>query len=118
MGFKLHSNKTHAYATLGGSLNILKFMDWLYYDATIYLQRKFAKYDEFKSIYIQYKNSLLNNRKIVQLSLNNDYIQTFDNKEIASKVLNLHPLSIYNVCTGRAKTAGKFIFCFKRNYNN
>lgn len=34
---------------LGGKPNILKFLDWLYKDATIFLQRKYDKYIDYKT---------------------------------------------------------------------
>jgi len=116
MGIKYHPNKTHSYATLGGSLNIIQFMEWLYKDSTIYLQRKYKKYQEFKLIYQEYKYKLLFNRKIIQCSKEGAYITTFNSKEEASKILKLNMLGIYNNCTGRTKTSGKFVFCFEKNY--
>ncbi len=35
----------------GGNNNVIRFMDWIYDGATIYLQRKFNKYQEFLKIY-------------------------------------------------------------------
>lgn len=33
--------------TVGGKVNLKLFLDWLYCDATIYLPRKYEKYQEF-----------------------------------------------------------------------
>ena len=45
---------------LSGSHNVIKFMDFIYKDATIYLQRKYKKYCEFRR---EYHNNILKSDK-------------------------------------------------------
>lgn len=43
------TNKITTTLSVGGNLQSMKVLDWLYKDATIYLQRKYDKYLEFKN---------------------------------------------------------------------
>ena len=43
------TNKITTTLSVGGNLQVMKALDWLYKDATIYLPRKYEKYLEFKN---------------------------------------------------------------------
>lgn len=43
------TNKITTTLSVGGNLQVMKVLDWLYKDATIYLPRKYEKYLEFKN---------------------------------------------------------------------
>jgi len=47
------SNNSIRDVRIGGNLQILRLLDWLYKDASIYMNRKYQKYLELKSIYKQ-----------------------------------------------------------------
>lgn len=57
-------------------------------------------------------------RNIVQLTLNNEYINTFNSAYQAGKLLNIDDGSINNVCKGKAryKTAGGYVFMYEDEY--
>jgi len=46
---KPKSNKITTSLSVGGNLQVMKILDWMYQDATIYMPRKYHKYLEFKN---------------------------------------------------------------------
>lgn len=52
-------------------------------------------------------------KTICQYSLKGEYIQTFDNAAIASKILHIDRANISGVCSKRLKTAGGFIWRYE-----
>ncbi len=114
MGIKNHPNNSNQYATIGGSKQVIKFMDWLYQESTIYLKRKFEKYNKFKDLYEEYLPTLPKNKQIIQMDLKNNILAEFSNIETASNNLKIPIASIYSCCKGHNKTAHKkFKFCYK-----
>ena len=58
-------------------------------------------------------------KQVVQLSLDNEYINTYSSIKEASKELDLDDSSISNVCKGKKqKTCGGFRWMYKDDYNN
>ncbi len=58
--------------------------------------------------------SLLKSKPVFQYDLKGNFIQEYSNRQHASKVLNIHAGSIFNCCSNRSKTAGNFVFKFKK----
>jgi group I intron endonuclease len=80
----------------------------------------------FKDNYEEQKENLIDKyveikpykRRIIQLSLDNEYINTFNSAYEAGKILKIDDGSINNVCKGkkRYKTAGGYVFMYEDEY--
>jgi len=59
-------------------------------------------------------------RQVVQLSLDNEYINTYNSIKEASEILGIDSKSISSVCKGKKgyKTAGGFKWIYKEDYKN
>jgi len=59
-------------------------------------------------------------RKVIQLSLNDEYINTYDSVKEASKTLKIYSKSISSVCKNKKgfKSAGGFKWMYKEDYDN
>lgn len=61
------------------------------------------------------KNNLINDEKmIIQYSLDNKFIKVWKSQHEASRELNIHQGDISKCCNNKLKTAGKFIWKFKK----
>ncbi len=88
----------------GGNRNTKKFLDWLYENSTLYLQRKYDRYknllierNRVKNLYSYVYYNSKNNRWISRLSskYNRKWIGQYNTKEEAINAYNSHPLSIH-----------------------
>jgi hypothetical protein len=57
-------------------------------------------------------------RQIIQYDIQGNHILTFENRDKASKLTNIHKDSIISCCKGKYKTAGGFIFRFEGDLFN
>jgi len=55
--FQAHQNGKNKILKIGGTIQTLKFLDWLYKDATIYLDRKYDRYQMLKKDRQKYADS-------------------------------------------------------------
>lgn len=60
---------------------------------------------------------LKTSRRIIQLSINGDFIKHWEIMSEASNELNINLASICQCCNRRFKTAGGFIFLYEEDYN-
>ena len=62
-------------------------------------------------------NSKKNNKLVVQLSLNREYVSEFKSTTEAERQLGISHSSISQCCTNKQKTAGKFKWMYKEDYD-
>jgi hypothetical protein len=55
----------------------------------------------------------IKNKRVIQYTLNGEYVATFDSVNEASIVMNVTYNSIYNACVGRSKSSCGFIWKFE-----
>jgi hypothetical protein len=55
---------------------------------------------------------------VIQLSLDNKYINQWDSVNNASNELTINAYSILNVCKGKQKTSGGYKWMYKEEYDN
>jgi hypothetical protein len=60
--------------------------------------------------------SYVNQRQIVQLSINNEFIRCWNSIKEASESVNVGANAIQNCCVGRTKVTGGFRWVYKENY--
>ena len=56
-------------------------------------------------------------RKVIQLTLNGVYVNTFDSAAIASRQTHINHGNILSCCNHTAKSAGGFLWVFEDEYN-
>lgn len=81
----------------------------------------------FKDVYEEQKGNLIDKciqispyrKQVVQLSLDNEYVKTYNSIKEASRELGLDDSSISNVCKGKKqKTCGGYKWMYKEDYEN
>ena len=109
-------SKNYSYTNIRGANNILRFYDFIYKDATIFLDRKKNKFDKW----IEYRNNNKgsHNKAILQYDLNGEFIKEWATTAMAARFLNRPYLesTINGCCRGRFKQAGGFKWKYK-TYN-
>ena len=103
------------YSQIKGANNILKLYDFLYKDATIFIERKKNTFDEW--INFRNNNKGSHNKPIIQYDLEGNFIREWTTAAMASRFLNNPYLSasICGCCKGYHKTAGGFKWGYKIN---
>ncbi|RHW38204.1 hypothetical protein D1B33_04765 [Lysinibacillus yapensis] len=81
-------------------------LGWCEYDST----------DSYKRIYKT--KSVWNKTKIVQLTINDEFLKCWDSLTEAANELKLNHTGISNVCRGKLKTSGGFKWKYLRDYEN
>lgn len=89
---KIGRNTVRRYLKIGSSL------EWCNYETSEEIQ----------------KNLRYHSKKVIQLSLENEYIRTFNSTREVGRELNI--LNISKACMGKQKTAGGFKWMYKEDY--
>lgn len=88
-------------------LTYYKGFIWLYEDD--YINNDYNKEE------INYKK--IRNQRIIQLSLSNETIRSWESIAVASKKLNMHQAGIRTCCQGKTKKAYGFKWMYKEDYD-
>lgn len=107
---KAHKNQSNSILEIGGNKQVIAFLDWLYKDATIYLDRKFYTYKKYKTSYQSRVFNSLEKRKIVQLSKEGDFIKVWHSQKELCNTLQLDSGAVSHCCSGRLKSTGGYYF--------
>ncbi len=107
---KQHKNQSNSILEIGGNKQVIAVLDWLYKDATIYLDRKFYTYKKYKTSYQSRVFNSLEKRKIVQVSKEGDFIKIWHSQKELCNSLKLDSGAVSNCCSGRLKSTGGYYF--------
>lgn len=107
---KAHKNQSNSILEIGGNKQVIAILDWLYSDATIYLDRKFHTYKKYKISYNNRVFKSLEKKKIIQLSKEGAFIKIWHSQKELCATLQLDSGAVSNCCSGRLKSTGGCYF--------
>lgn len=104
--YKTNNNK---FISFKGKVEIVKIINYIYNDATIFLNRKFDK-SKVILYFLNKKKYFYSGEKIIQSDLNGNEIKIWDNIGEIKKLTNYNTQTILRNIKGKIKTSNNFIF--------
>lgn len=92
--------------------DVFKLLNWFYFEASIFMKRKFEKFVNFHE---KYNKKIIKNKKreILQLDLNENIINEFCSINEAGRELKINPRIICGCCKGKIKSFSGYVFKYK-----
>lgn len=84
---------------------------------TIWINETDYSSDEINKRIIQYMESLMSGKSVIQLTKDGTFINEYYSQSEASRQTGIHSQNISNACNGIYKTAGGYMWIFKNNCN-
>lgn len=115
--FTLNTSKSQIHILRLAGKKSFKFLEWIYKDADIYLERKYKKYIEAIQVRIQ-KDTQSTSREnpIIQFDKNFNELARFKSITIAAKQTGISKYSISKHLYGFSKDAGGYLWDYDTRY--